>query len=527
MPAVFMKLTLICWTVLTLALPVNANPASLDINVAQTGYSPFPILRCPRADESQRQLLTQLNDLKTKIKSEAQCEEVVTDLSNVGTLMTSGRTQFLELTAKAQTTALTEAESESVKSYSEQMTKFIGSLTQSLGSDTTCFEEDRKQSSITVMTGLIGEVAKIGAMSGDPTAMTIAAGGQVLQGLMQGLENIRQNSPGYDFDKDEHRLNYTDSLCAYYSLYEEWQSQMWPQKKIAQLQSLKQTLENQVQILSAGCAPCRVIHERFLGLDDEQRQNWSLFYDQVREQIDETKRLYVNRLGLHITKSLGTLDWLNREIRHLDQIQVSGLGNSLIGQQTRSLGEFLIDQEGPRFIAHAMTLADQRWVEFETLVRTQFIQLKLRLPVELVQDKDGMIPMRSTPEYRTMITRLGLEAIFAPSGDDRDEVLGARWLIEQSYLEFIANLQVSQQFCEFFKVSHMYSTKALQNACNSRRAIEQVEFANMFASLQNTSGRLLTFNFQPKKNYSLNWRDSLQKLVTSWTQNPKEYLKMK
>lgn len=497
-----------------------ANPFTVDGNVAREGYSPFPVLQCPQITDRERDLIGKAANLKSQIRSDARCDEIASNIDEINQYMREEREKFLKLVEKGQTEELSEEESNSVAEYAKEVTSRISMVMTALQNNNVCFDEDKKESTLSLISGIVGEVSKVGAMTGDPVGMSVALTGQVVKGLLRGLDEIINNQRGYDFRKTEQQISYADSLCAYYDLRNEIQNSLNPEKSKEEYQKLLSALTEQLTVLEQNCEQCAEIIERFNDEVDDSRFNWRKFNRLVKNLVDEANSRFAKRLGTHTVKSLGTRQWLEQQIAAFDENQRnSNLSNSVLAEEVASLKDFLVDREGRRFVNYFISLSENNWNEMTR-------SLDRYSPYLVPNEEELNQIMKERVDYLDYDDRLALvyiDSLYGKNEISPKLVESYREQMRDLYRRTSASFEVAKEFCEFFQNAKMYANEYLHSVCEGRDMQVMTQRMKMVGQLKNGKNFLTPLSWPNNVVYASNWSDSLLKMVNSWLSFPTDY----
>ncbi len=251
--------------------PARIEELSLPegLEVMTQGYSSAPIIQCPRPAKKYVDMLQQLQSLQSRIQSEAcrqseDIEQIKDGVSDLKSLVTDQRVTFVELVKKGTSVGgqLSDEEIDLVENYIDQVVKKASVVTGFLNNE-ACFDEPAKFSALGTLSSVIGEVSgAVGALAG-PFGAKISLAGSVVSGLLGSLNTIVQARTSYDPEVQEDRLNYLNTLCAYYDFKADFDKETKTLKYDRRLRKTSAAAGALIEGLVENCDECRVAIQDF------------------------------------------------------------------------------------------------------------------------------------------------------------------------------------------------------------------------------------------------------------------------
>lgn len=241
---------------------------SIDPDTFKRGYEEAPVIPCPKLKQKYADMLSQLNSVKQKIKDEtckdSEIQAINAEVTDLKSLLGDRRKAFLEIVKKgtSATEQLTTKETQAVQAYINQVVAKSAALTGFL-SNTGCFDEDEKDSTLSTVSALVGDVTgAIGALTG-PWGAKVSIFGQVTAGLMSSVDKIIKANTTYEFYKADHRRFYLNNLCTFYEikkdLDKETQSELYKEKVV----ELEGRAVDVINLVQRDCPDCQKLVEDF------------------------------------------------------------------------------------------------------------------------------------------------------------------------------------------------------------------------------------------------------------------------
>lgn len=413
-------------------------------------------LKCPSVNEDFSRVLTKLATLKSAIKKDANCRELSNRMRDVEKLSLD-RNRFVELVTKAKSETLTEREVKDISSYVENATLRVGNLIELISNSGGCFEDDKKDQTLTLLSGFVSEATGLLSQISGPWGAPIAMGGQILSTFITSLDKVMKNHAGYDFRQRDQWTAYVQNLCTYQNLRAEINTLLHPQEHLDTLRELQQKLNvNQLTVQNV-CSSC----------DPDF-------------QVMNAPRLAV--LSARIQKAQ---DWVVNEIRRISSESNAYwnnvTGKTLLAQAQRDMENFLIDFQAAKFLDYQigqssklMDALNDYLIRDARLVVQQAISASV-IPREAIKPIMnggfwGVPAIAAGPVFKAL-TEQDWRAVFRTKGKPNDD-LGYRLMnaSKQAKEKFDATLWsfgTAAVFCEFFKQAEFFSSD-IQRSCNSR-----------------------------------------------------------
>ncbi len=252
-------------------LPPEGSDLDLPegLEVMSLGYPEAPIVQCPRPAKKYVDMLAQLDDIRNRIKSEAcknsgeidAIEKGVTDLQS---LVTDKRKSFIDLIKKGTSAGqqLSGKEVKDLESYIDQVVKKASVVTGFLNNK-ACFDEPAKFSTLGTLSAVIGEISgAVGALAG-PFGAKISLAGSVVSGLLKSINTIVTARTSYDPDVEADRVNYLNTLCAYYDFKSDFDKETQTLQYDRRLRKARNAAQALIDTVAERCPDCELAARDF------------------------------------------------------------------------------------------------------------------------------------------------------------------------------------------------------------------------------------------------------------------------
>lgn len=139
-----------------------------------------------------------------------------------------------------------------VRDFTENVTNSLVDVINSVRK-TDCLSTAEKKSVLSTSATIIQEVTSIAGTFAAPYGMTLAVGGNVVSGVMKGIDSVIQGSKhGYDFVRSEDdRLIFSNYICTYENLRNEMEEASLPFEKFSSFKTLEDRYVEKVQLLTS------------------------------------------------------------------------------------------------------------------------------------------------------------------------------------------------------------------------------------------------------------------------------------
>ncbi len=256
-------------------LPPDASELNLPegLELMSDGYPEAPIVQCPRPDKKFVDMLAQLDEIRNRIKSEAcknsgEIEAIEDGVSDLQSLVTGKRKAFIDLVKKGTTAGgqLTSTEVKDLENYIDQVVKKASVITGFLNNK-ACFDEPAKFSTLGTLSAVIGEISgAVGALAG-PFGAKISLAGSVVSGLLKSINTIVTARTSYDPDVEADRVNYLNTMCAYYDFKTDFDKVTKTLHYDRRLRQARNEAAALLDVLAETCPDCEIammdFQERF------------------------------------------------------------------------------------------------------------------------------------------------------------------------------------------------------------------------------------------------------------------------
>lgn len=534
--------SVVAFGLLTPAFATDRNLEFFAIN--NESARRYPVLQCPANDEALKDFRNKLLQIKKNISQEANCDSfrnsASSEIDGLGTLVTQGRNEFLNLVAKGQVEGLDAAGTAKIESYVENLTVKTSNLINILAGNDGCFDEDKKGSTIGFVTSLIGEASKVLSVIGGPQiGGLVSIASSVITGFSNAIQTINENKQGYDFSDPEQKLAYADSLCALFDYRRELDTLMNPYETTERINELTEALNLQLSKLYKNCPECAELINivetqsntvsRF-GLDEITSVDdvWTPEIDkQVSEAAAAIDQLYTNRVGTHTYRALKTRTWLPIRARSLESSAlVADLGLADVLNEMDNVERFMVNRQADDFIWQLVEDAETWQDKIIASIVTEAEYLALE--GGFMPDAYWSDPYWSREAYYETI----LEGLDRAQRESTDRLLQAK---VRSYLSTFrlysqglnVAVDVTSRYCTFFENSNWYHY-SVSSACPNKDLQSLQKEATLFTSLRlllSTDGGAAAelpqiAGLANNVEVSADWVESLTRSVTEMTGKP-------
>lgn len=562
---------------LLLATTTMAADVPVSEDTKNKGYAEYPVLQCPKTSDQMKNILKRVNTLKDSIKKDANCksteDDTIAGTKKLSALVGDQRKEFLALMQKGQSEGLNDQEQNKIQTYVSNLMTTTDTLVKVLTGNDGCFKEDKKASSLSFITSLIGESSKILSLIGGPAiAGTVAIASNVVTGFLEGMKSIQENRVGFRFDQYEQREAYSESLCSLFEYKKEMRSFLFPQNTIQSLKKLSSTLAKQLEILMANCPECNEIASRVKSLESAGKPRseiWSKsFEEDIKRLAAEINKKYVRPLGTHTYRSLRTTAWINERIAALNDNTIQAdLGLQQVVTQIADIETFMVEQQSSTFFYYQ--IEDARKNYDELLARMSGISgrllRELNQPFPPLKSKSAyfvgdtnasesyMIGLNDAYDLVDRIGRARIEALVEQIDSSMSKAVVSAGVIDR-YCSFFLNARwfnrTIERECEnpsykqlrkniYTLLDHRLLLSTIPPAADLERTMSADENNILPAtaapmtvpggSIQSDTAPPTIVKQGPKvsakqKKLAADWTESLEKMVDDWTKNP-EYIR--
>lgn len=543
-----------------------------DLEVYKAGYLEAPVIQCPKTAKKYVDMLEQLDSLKQKIRKEAcpqsQLESLNKEVKDLQTVITDGREGFVSLVQKGlgENQQLTSKEVESLQKYIDQVVKKVASVT-GLISNPACFDENEKVSTLSFLSSIVGEVAGVvGAISG-PFGAKISLGGKLAAGLIGSIDQVVKARKTYDYDNREDRNNYQQNLCAYFEFKGDldketkvltYGERLWDMADAADilLNNLEQTCsecqgviqdfrsrvgrsqdyqvvidrddqgnllanhEMETEVRSPDNMTLRNIYDFYFEDGANLTSELVLGNNQIDSKTPVNSSQQIQEMRVMTIRALQAKAWCDQELQDLeanDSANLSDDGRREVMRVQKSIEDFLIQKEGPRFIRYySETLRrDMRILEIEA----NRVVSRLRMmwvepdPEFNYYDKEYSATLAFHDLFRgNLVFSEKWGATILP--DQQEQMMDD---MRQSLVTFLESVRLDHSIlesrCLFFEKSSFDYMGSLRSTCESasRELRNSKELMNelLQTSFAKRHSFKLSFVNQEVPNYTQDWLDSI------------------
>jgi len=541
-----------------------------DLEVYKAGYVQAPVIQCPKTAKKYVEMLEQLDGLKQKIRKEAcpqsQLESLNKEVAGLETVITDGRESFVNLVQKGlgENHQLTSKEVEKLQKYIDQVVKKVASVT-GLISNPACFDENEKVSTLSFLSSIVGEVAGVvGAISG-PFGAKISLGGKLAAGLIGSIDQVVQARKTYDYDNREDRNNYQQNLCAYFEFKGDldketkvltYGERLWDMADAADvlLNNLEQTCsecrgvirdfssrvgrnqdfqvvmngdgnltaghEDETQARRPEDMTLRNIYDYYFQDGNDLTSDIILGHDPEGQQNPITSSRPAQEMRVMTIRALQAKAWFDMELEVLqenDNANLADDGRREVMRVQKSIEDFLVQREGPRFIGYYTDVLrrDMRALEneaYQVVTRLRLMWAEPDPEFDYYNKKYNATLAFHDLFRNNLIFSDKWGATILP--EQQDQILGD---VRQNLVNHLESVRLDHSIlesrCLFFEKSSFDYMGSLRSSCEtaSRELAKSKQLMNelLQTSFAKRHSPKLSFVNAEVPNYTQDWLDSI------------------
>lgn len=504
------------WIAFTVA--VGISPAWGQTSGSLRPYAP---VECPRIPAAYGTVLEQLTALKSQIQSSANCEGVKIEVGQLENIVRSERrTRFLDIVRNNADRTLTPDDTEFLQRYSTEVSDASLRLMAIFRSQSSCFPEAERGTSLAALTTVVHEASSLLSQVAGPYGAPIAIGGNILTGVLQGIQAFERSRPGYRFDNPSERRAFTEQLCLYHLYRQQLDELLYPEVRINDLRSLERHLTQKVDELRQNCVECKEIADTY---SSDTRHS-----PEQQRLIEAANQRFQMALGTETVNAIQTRAWVASEIERIDRLRA--LSSRSIGPQEiyflrSDLDSFFFTSQAPSFLHWQLGQALRSDYRFKSHADGWTREILRRWD-------NGNPPLRPSaplPERVRVLTQLPAERrnpeltayIESQSSQSRD-------LYQLTWSAF----GVIEEYCHFFRESRSLSRELLlhcsdENLQSQRARLSSREDFDLF-NRPNLSA-LLPPSWTPtqpeikNRPTAQNWGEALANEFRAWNENSSRF----
>lgn len=333
-----------------LALPLSA--------FAQIGTPrEYPVVACPAVPAEFGTAIDQLTALRAEVKQSAHCEPIRMEAGELSNLIDSDRrSRFLEIVRTNRDRSLNPEDSRFLSSYAEEVSNYSLRLVTLLRGRNDCFNADQGGIGISALTTIVHETTSLLSQVAGPYGIPIAIGGNVLTGILRGVQAFEASRSGYRFDEVRDRRAFSEQLCVFQLYRQNLNDLIYPEVRLRAMNRLENHLSGKIREITGSCAACTELMPELLGLinaTNPSRTSSPELTEALASRISEIDREFRRPLGAELWQALRTLAWTRTEQRRLQaiaELNSRSLGQSELLRLKGELEYFFFEREAPRFL---------------------------------------------------------------------------------------------------------------------------------------------------------------------------------
>jgi hypothetical protein len=311
------------------------------------------VVECPRIPAAYSQILNNLSQLKSQIRNDAHCEDVRLKTGELENLVRSDRrTRFLEIVRLNNDRTVSADDAEFLRKYAEDASETSLRLMTILRGKQSCFpDENQGASSLGAITSFVFEATSLLSRVAGPYGAPIAVGGNILTGVLQGIQAVQASRPGYRFHIARDRQAFTEQVCIYHNYRRDIDDVLFPDRRIGEIRRLQSILETRREAIKQNCQDCARIVERFTGSESEEESR--RLAAELSPRAREIDSSLGSRLGSETLELVTSLAWARRETERLEQVRdvkLRSIGPQEVMFLKNDLDHFFFTSQAPNFL---------------------------------------------------------------------------------------------------------------------------------------------------------------------------------
>lgn len=419
----------------------------------------YKVVECPKIPPAYQQVINNLAALKNKIKSEAQCQGVKTEMGELENLVNSERrARFLEIIRANNDKTVDPATADFLRKYAEDVSNYSLRLMTIMKGTQACFPEEERGTSLNAITTVVYEASTMLSKVAGPFGAPIAIGGNILTGILKGIQAFNASRPGYRFDQAQDRQAFTEQLCVYHSYRSELDDLLYPQVRIGQMERLRAYVTERIEALRANCTECARILET---MPTELTRDTAVpaEVESLRKIADAT---YREKLGTETVELARTRLWSESEIARLENLRdlkLRSIGPQEVMFLKNDLDYFFFTLEAPEFLRWQKELSVRTAWRFERQVE----RLASTFVPRIEERSNQRLPRRaSAAEILNFLVTYHQAFDKTELAHLESEMLASRDLLQLTW----SSWTVVHEYCAFFTEARALTKKLATGVCD-------------------------------------------------------------
>ena len=438
--------------------------------LAEPSARGYRVVECPRIPTAYSQVLNNLAQLKSQIRSDAHCEDVRLQTGELESLVRSERrTRFLEIVRLNNDRNVGADDAEFLRKYAEDASETSLRLMTIMQGKQSCFpDESRGASQLGSITSFVFEATSLLSKVAGPYGAPIAVAGNILTGVLQGIQAFQASRPGYRFDNPKDRQAFTEQLCIYHNYRRDIDDVLFPDRRIGEVRRLTSFLQVRRERMKEACAECSRLTERFTGSEtEEEMRRLTTELTPIAREVDAA---YNSRMGSELLEVLSSLAWASREVTRLEQvrdIKLRSIGPQEVMFLKNDLDHFFFTSQAPNFLQWQMDQSLRADWRFRLGLANSLDTFLYRISTT---QNERPPSARANPqqalnyvvENRTLLNT-------EETAHLESEVLRSRDLFELGWSSF----RVIEEYCDFFRDARALNRTLASGYCQSDNLARQ------------------------------------------------------
>jgi hypothetical protein len=172
---------------------------------------------CPNVTEDAKVILTSIKSLQDELRKSPECQSVAAKITTVSEVFNSKSYKSVLETLNAG--KIPHLEVEEINSLSKMINEATYALSDTVAQlsngSNNCLPQTNKASFLSTLSGITKDLSGVIGNVAGPYGAAISMGGNLISGVISGIDKLFKQNKVYDFKKPEEELLFMNQFCAY------------------------------------------------------------------------------------------------------------------------------------------------------------------------------------------------------------------------------------------------------------------------------------------------------------------------
>ncbi|MFZ4715878.1 MAG: hypothetical protein ACOYL6_19300 [Bacteriovoracaceae bacterium] len=219
---------------------------------------------CPSITSEAGSIISSIQNLKSQLKSSAECQPIQEKLSVVSSVINNGTWKTVKSALTSSGAMNLEGEDiKEIKDLSEKASYALTDVIHQISNNQKCLDDKNKASFMSNLSGVVKEVATIVGGVAGPYGVAVSLGGNIIASAITGIDKYYKAKHPYNFKKADEELLFMNQFCAFSEIQKDVNDYINLDGRPEELDALRFYMDIKKNDLLQNCPECNAYYLAF------------------------------------------------------------------------------------------------------------------------------------------------------------------------------------------------------------------------------------------------------------------------